>query len=89
MLMVTRTCQTPVERICELGGEGNTSLLLEQSLTRNQSIEEQQQKRPLAKLQHDLEQMHEHRHDSDSKSESGSDDEVMKKTICCLMMIMN
>ena len=55
--------------------ERNTSLLLEQSLTRNQSIEEQQQKRPLAKLQHDLEQMHEHRHDSDSKSESGSDDE--------------
>ena len=49
--------------------------MLEQSLTRNQSIEEQQQKRPLAKLQHDLEQMHEHRHDSDSKSESGSDDE--------------
>ena len=48
---------------------------MEQSLTRNQSIEEQQQKRPLAKLQHDLEQMHEHRHDSDSKSESGSDDE--------------
>ena len=44
-------------------------------MTRNQSIEEQQQKRPLAKLQHDLEQMHEHRHDSDSKSESGSDDE--------------
>lgn len=67
---------SPVERILELGGgEGNTSLLLEQSLTRNQSIEEQQQKRPLAKLQHDLEQMHEHRHDSDSKSESGSDDE--------------
>ncbi|EER30614.1 hypothetical protein CTRG_05610 [Candida tropicalis MYA-3404] len=69
---------SPVERILELGGgEGNTSLLLDQSLARNQSIEQQQQDRPLAKLQHDLEQMHEHRHENtESKSsESGSEDE--------------
>ncbi|RCK58042.1 RNA polymerase II subunit A C-terminal domain phosphatase [Candida viswanathii] len=68
---------SPVERILELGGgEGNTTLLLDQSLARNQSIEQQQQDRPLAKLQHDLEQLHEHRHDgTDSKSESGASED--------------
>ncbi|KAI3402880.2 fcp1 [Candida oxycetoniae] len=64
----------PVDRILELGGgEDNTNLLLAQSLTRNQSIEQQQHDRPLAKLQHDLEQMHE-KHSDGSKSVESSDD---------------
>lgn len=70
---------SPVERILELGGgEGNTTLLLDQSLARNQSIEQQQHDRPLAKLQHDLEQLNEHRHentDSKSSESGGSEDE--------------
>lgn len=57
----------PVDRILEMGGgEGNTELLLEQKITRNQSIEQQQHDRPLAKLQHDLDKLH---------SESGGEDE--------------
>ncbi|KAK6460448.1 hypothetical protein DFJ63DRAFT_290595 [Scheffersomyces coipomensis] len=62
---------SPVERMLELGGgEGNTSLLMEQSLTRSQSIEQQQNDRPLAKLQHNLEKMHHHEHDTHSRSSS-------------------
>ncbi|KAK6205636.1 uncharacterized protein RJT21DRAFT_118154 [Scheffersomyces amazonensis] len=62
---------SPVERMLELGGgEGNTSLLMEQSLTRSHSIEQQQQDRPLAKLQHTLEKMHHHDHDIHSRSSS-------------------
>ncbi|CCG25496.1 Fcp1 protein [Candida orthopsilosis Co 90-125] len=61
-----------VDRIIELGGgEGNTNLLLEQSITRNQSIEQQQHERPLAKLQHDLEQLQEK---SDGEKSSHSED---------------
>jgi RNA polymerase II subunit A-like phosphatase len=66
---------SPVERILELGGgEDNTELLLAQSMTRIQSIEKQQHDRPLAKLQHNLEQMHHHDHDSKSPSPVGSPD---------------
>ncbi|KAL7662437.1 RNA polymerase II subunit A C-terminal domain phosphatase [[Candida] zeylanoides] len=62
---------SPVERILELGGgEDNANLLLEQSLTRNLSIEQQQHDRPLAKLQHDLE-MIQHDEESDSETEGG------------------
>lgn len=66
-----------VDRIIELaGGEGNTDLLLEQSITRNQSIEQQQHDRPLAKLQHDLEQLQEKSDgEKSSHSEDGDDDE--------------
>ncbi|CAK9439030.1 uncharacterized protein LODBEIA_P32540 [Lodderomyces beijingensis] len=65
----------PVERILELGGgEGNTNLLLEQSRSRNQTIEQQQHDRPLAKLQHDLIQMHHIETKSvDSQSDDGDD----------------
>lgn len=49
---------SPVDRILELGGgEDNANLLLEQSLTRSNAIEQQQHDRPLAKLQHDLEKI--------------------------------
>ncbi|KAK6459755.1 uncharacterized protein RJT20DRAFT_22493 [Scheffersomyces xylosifermentans] len=66
---------SPVDRILELGGgEGNTNLLIEQSITRNQSIEQQQIDRPLAKLQHNLEKMHHHGTDSDGQSRSNSPD---------------
>ncbi|KAI5952584.1 fcp1 [Candida jiufengensis] len=66
----------PVERILELGGgEGNTDLLLEQSITRNQSIEQQQHDRPLAKLQHDLEQLHEHKSDLNNKTSTTENEE--------------
>ncbi|KAI5959149.1 fcp1 [Candida pseudojiufengensis] len=61
----------PVERILELGGgEDNTNLLLEQSITRNQSIEQQQHDRPLAKLQHDLDQLHEHKLENNTNKSS-------------------
>lgn len=66
-----------VDRIIELGGgEGNTDLLLEQSITPNQSIEQQQHDRPLAKLQHDLEQLQEKSDgEKSSHSEDGEDEE--------------
>ncbi|KAI5968945.1 fcp1 [Candida theae] len=66
-----------VDRIIELGGgEGNTNLLLEQSITRNQSIEQQQHDRPLAKLQHDLEQLQEKSDgEKSSHSEDGEDED--------------
>lgn len=51
---------SPVDRIVELGG--NKTQIFEQSLTRNQSLEQQQHDRPLAKLQHDLEKIN-HQHD--------------------------
>lgn len=60
---------SPVDRILEMGGgEDNASLLMEQSISRNMSLEQQQHDRPLAKLQHDLDKIHEH----DSHSPSGS-----------------
>lgn len=50
---------SPVDRIIELaGGEGNRDLLIEQSISRNHSIEQQMIDRPLARLQHDLEMLH-------------------------------
>lgn len=66
---------SPVERILQLGGgEDNTNLLLEQSITRNISIEQQQHDRPLAKLQHDLEMIQEDEKNSDGASEDLKDD---------------
>lgn len=48
---------SPVDRILELGGgENNKALLQEQVETRSQLLEQQQKQRPLAKLQHELEQ---------------------------------
>lgn len=52
---------SPVDRILELGGgEDNANLLAEQTSKRSASLEQQQHDRPLAKLQHDLEQKIEH-----------------------------
>lgn len=53
---------SPLDRIVELGGgENNQNLLLEQLLTRSQSLEQQQHDRPLAKLQHNLDKIiHDH-----------------------------
>ncbi|GEQ70141.1 hypothetical protein JCM33374_g3817 [Metschnikowia sp. JCM 33374] len=53
---------SPVERMLSLGGgEDNKNLLLEQSMTRSQLVEQQQHDRPLAKLQHNLDKMiHDH-----------------------------
>lgn len=72
---------SPVDRILELGGgEDNASLLLEQSLTRNHSLEQQQHDRPLAKLQHNLDKIiHDHEtephHSSDNESDRKDDEE--------------
>ncbi|ODV66079.1 hypothetical protein HYPBUDRAFT_158104 [Hyphopichia burtonii NRRL Y-1933] len=65
---------SPVDRILELGGgEDNANLLMEQSLTRNQSLEQQQHDRPLAKLQHNLDKMiHEHDLETSSRQNSSS-----------------
>lgn len=53
---------SPVDRLLELGGgENNQNLLLEQLITRNQLVEQQQHERPLAKLQHNLDKIiHDH-----------------------------
>lgn len=49
---------SPIDRILELGGgEGNHDLLTEQRISRNHSIEQQQNDRPLAKLQHNLDKI--------------------------------
>ncbi|KAM9896581.1 hypothetical protein OXX59_007523 [Metschnikowia pulcherrima] len=57
----TQDTSSPVERMLRLGGgEDNKDLLLEQSMTRSQVVEQQQHDRPLAKLQHNLEKIHEH-----------------------------
>lgn len=65
---------SPVDRLLEMGGgEDNANLLMEQSISRNMSLEQQQHDRPLAKLQHDLDKIHEH--DSHSSSPSNSSDE--------------
>lgn len=64
---------SPVDRIIELaGGEGNRDLLIEQSISRNHSIEQQMVERPLAKLQHDLELLH-------KTGENGEKDESEEK----------
>ncbi|RLV94985.1 RNA polymerase II subunit A C-terminal domain phosphatase [Spathaspora sp. JA1] len=64
---------SPVERIIELGGgEDNANLLLEQSISRNQSIEQQQHDRPLAKLQHDLEVLHHQQHEHHHQEENNN-----------------
>lgn len=52
--------------------DDDITLLKEQSITRIQSIEKQQHDRPLAKLQHNLEQMHHHDHESKNPSPIGS-----------------
>lgn len=54
--------------------ENDKNLLMEQSLSRNQSIEQQQHDRPLAKLQNDLQKLH-HEHDSSDSADSGEDDD--------------
>lgn len=65
--------ELPVDRILELGGgEDNTDLLAEQSLTRNQLLEQQQHDRPLAKLQHNLEKIHE-----ESDDDNDDDDNLL------------
>lgn len=52
---------SPVDRMLELGGgENNKNLLLEQLLSRNQSLEQQQHDRPLAKLQNKVEKIVKH-----------------------------
>ncbi|KAF7999915.1 hypothetical protein HF325_005764 [Metschnikowia pulcherrima] len=57
----TQDTSSPVERMLRLGGgEDNKDLLLEQLMTRSQVVEQQQHDRPLAKLQHNLEKIHEH-----------------------------
>lgn len=68
---------SPVDRILELGGgENNKSLLMEQLITRNQSLEQQQTERPLAKLQHNLDRIiHEHEHDAPTPESDAKDEE--------------
>lgn len=72
---------SPVDRILALGGgEDNANLLMEQSLTRNHNLEQQQHDRPLAKLQHNLDKMiHDHesesRHSSPESSDKDDDDD--------------
>lgn len=62
---------SPVERIIEMGGgENNRDLLIEQRISRNQSIEQQQHDRPLAKLQHNLDKII---HDQESTPAPESD----------------
>lgn len=66
---------SPVDRIVELGGD--KAQIFEQSLTRNQSLEQQQHDRPLAKLQHDLEKIN-HEHDvKEQTPESDHEDNLL------------
>lgn len=66
---------SPMDRLVEIGGgENNKDLLIEQSRSRSLSLEQQQNDRPLAKLQHDLEKIN-HDHDTKSESEHSNDDE--------------
>lgn len=68
---------SPVDRILELGGgENNKNLLLEQLITRSQSLEQQQHDRPLAKLQHNLDKIiHDHELDSPAPETNGKVEE--------------
>lgn len=68
---------SPVDRILELGGgENNKNLLLEQLITRSQSLEQQQHDRPLAKLQHDLDKIiHDRELDSPIPESKGKNEE--------------
>lgn len=68
---------SPVDRMVTLGGgENNQNLLREQLMTRSQLVEQQQHERPLAKLQHNLEKIHEHNVDkSDTPSPESNDDD--------------
>lgn len=64
---------SPVDRMLHLGGgEDNKNLLLEQLMTRKQLVEQQQQDRPLAKLQHNLDKMI-HEHDTPTPESEGSE----------------
>lgn len=67
---------SPVDRMVEMGGgEGNTSLLQEQAITRSASIEQQQHERPLAKLQQDLTKLHSANHSESEASAAEEEDE--------------
>lgn len=68
---------SPVDRILELGGgENNQNLLLEQLITRSQSLEQQQHDRPLAKLQHNLDKIiHDHDLNTPSPEANGKAEE--------------
>lgn len=66
---------SPVERILEMGGgENNHELLIEQRITRSQSIEQQQHERPLAKLQHNLDKII-HDHETPAPESDGKEEE--------------
>lgn len=68
---------SPVDRILELGGgENNKNILLEQLITRSQSLEQQQHDRPLAKLQHNLDKIiHDHDLNTPSPEANGKAEE--------------
>lgn len=68
---------SPVERILEMGGgENNHDLLIEQRISRNHSIEQQQHDRPLAKLQHNLDKIiHDHETTPAPESDHKEDEE--------------
>lgn len=67
---------SPVDRMLELGGgENNKNLLLEQLLSRNQSLEQQQHDRPLAKLQNKVEEIVKHNGEGESDAESSKEEE--------------
>ncbi|KAF3993536.1 hypothetical protein FT663_00206 [Candidozyma haemuli var. vulneris] len=64
---------SPVDRMVDLaGGENNKNLLLEQSITRTQNLEQQQHDRPLAKLQDKMDRI---AHDHEDSSVSSKDEE--------------
>ncbi|PVH13722.1 uncharacterized protein CXQ87_001840 [Candidozyma duobushaemuli] len=64
---------SPVDRLVELGGgENNKNLLLEQSISRTQNLEQQQHDRPLAKLQHKMDKI---AHDHEDNSEPDKEEE--------------
>lgn len=66
---------SPVDRIVELGGD--KAQMIEQSLTRNQSLEQQQHDRPLAKLQHDLEKINHEHDEKEITPESDNEDNLL------------
>ncbi|GBL48227.1 hypothetical_protein [Candidozyma auris] len=66
---------SPVDRLVELGGgENNKNLLIEQSLSRTQNLEQQQHDRPLAKLQDKIDRIA-HEHEDSSVSSKDEEEE--------------
>lgn len=76
----TTSGSSPVDKMVKMGGGERSDLIVEQSINRTMFLEQQQHDRPLAKLQHDLEKIHQQHdsslHSNTQNTENGENEQI-------------